>query len=84
VRLTNNRCDTLTITGADVDKNLSVGGDYPIVLALGESLDVPITTLVDTAGKPTVLTDNLHINCRKSDRAYHLNLFAVLSDETAH
>jgi photosystem II stability/assembly factor-like uncharacterized protein len=59
--LTNNGCDTLTITGADVEKNFSVDGNYPIVLAPGESIDVPITTIVDTSGKPTVLTGTLAI-----------------------
>lgn len=61
IRLTNNGCDTLTITGADVDKNFSVRGNYPIVLLPGQSIDVLITTKVDTAGKPTTLTGTLSI-----------------------
>jgi hypothetical protein len=61
VRLTNNGCDTLTITSADIDKNFSVGGSYPITLAPGESIDVPIVTVVDTVGKPRLLTGTLTI-----------------------
>jgi photosystem II stability/assembly factor-like uncharacterized protein len=61
IRLTSNGCDTLTITSADIDKNFNVGGDFPIVLAPNESIDLPITTVVDTVGKPTVLTGVLNI-----------------------
>jgi hypothetical protein len=61
VHLENKGCDTLVITSADVDKNFNVGGTFPIVLAPGESIDVPVTTIVDTVGKPTVLTGNLTI-----------------------
>ncbi len=61
IRLTNTGCDTLTITAADVDNNFNVGGSYPIVLAPNESIDLPITTIVDTAGKPTVLLGTLSI-----------------------
>lgn len=61
VRLTNTGCDSLTITNADIDKNFSVGGSYPLKLAPGESIDLPIVTIVDTAGKPRLLTGTLTI-----------------------
>jgi hypothetical protein len=63
VSFTNTGCDTLTITAADIDQNFSVGdGVLPIVLAPDESVGLPITTIVDTAGKPTVLTGTLSIS----------------------
>jgi hypothetical protein len=63
VQFTNTGCDTLTITAADIEKNFSVGdGVLPIVLPPGESVGLPITTVVDTAGKPTVLTGTLSIS----------------------
>jgi PKD repeat protein len=61
VRLTNNGCDTLTITEADIDKNFNVGGSYPIKLAPGESIELSIVTVVDTVGKPRLLTGTLTI-----------------------
>jgi hypothetical protein len=51
--LTNNGCDTLRITEANASDHFTVGGEYPIVLAPGQSIDVPVSTVLDTAGKPT-------------------------------
>jgi hypothetical protein len=63
VSFTNTGCDTLTITAADIDKNFAVGdGVLPIVIAPGESVGLPITTIVDTTGKPRVLTGVLNVS----------------------
>jgi hypothetical protein len=56
IRLTNNGCDTLRITEANASDHFIVGGEYPIVLAPGQSIDVPVSTVLDTAGKPTQLS----------------------------
>jgi photosystem II stability/assembly factor-like uncharacterized protein len=53
IQLTNNGCDTLRITEANASDDFIVGGEYPIVLAPGQSIDVPVSTVLDTAGKPT-------------------------------
>jgi hypothetical protein len=83
VRFTNTGCDTLTITSADIDNNFNVGGNYPIVLAPNESIELPITTVVDTAGKPTVLTGNLTISSSADNQLAPITLIRRLTYPTA-
>lgn len=62
LRFTNHGCDTLTITGADVDQNFVIDGNFPITILPGQTIDLPITTVVDTAGKPRTLTGLLTVH----------------------
>ena len=59
VRFTNDGCDTLIITGATIDAHFIAGGSYPITLAPGQSIEVPVISTVDTAGKPVILGGKL-------------------------
>lgn len=62
VQLTNTGCDTLVITDAEIDENFEIVDiEYPVKLAPGESVELPIVTIVDTSGKPTVLNGQLII-----------------------
>jgi hypothetical protein len=63
VRFTNQGCETIEITSADIDRNFDVTGiQLPIVLLPGESIDLPIVTRVDTTGKPAILSGTLTIS----------------------
>lgn len=58
--LTNNGCDTLTITSADMDGSFVLMGiDLPLKLAPGESRSIVVLSLIDTLGHQASSTGSL-------------------------
>jgi PKD repeat protein len=66
IRLTNSGCDTVIVSDISVDRHFVIDTSFPIALAPGENVDIPVVSIVDTSGKPSVLVGQLSVESSSS------------------